>query len=155
MWIRVFGADPAGHPTPEELMECLARSGAIPHGRFTADERGWFRAELSIGSEAPALEIDCYDSEEEGVRNELNAWAAWLETCDAFSAHADLMHAVIGTRRLYVMQARDENAAVCERARGLARYIAGRTAGVCQMDGVGFFASDAVLLVKEDAACRP
>src|SRR5262245_55069313 len=131
-WYRVFGTSEAP-PDPAALLEHLRRRGVEAEGHFRGDDQGWFRAELVLAPGAPPLELERFLSSEEGIRAELNTWAAWLEAAD--SPHsARLMRHMIGTRQLFTLrQAADEGAVA------LCRFLAGATDGVYQVDGAGFF----------------
>src|SRR5881275_78737 len=89
---------------------------------------------------------------EEGIRAELNTWAAWLETCDYSPNHAALMEWVIQTRQLYTLRRPLDHADEVRLERvcvGTCRFLAGATDGVYQLDAEGFFAADGTLLLQE------
>lgn len=123
---RVFGATDT-LPTPEDIEACLAAGGV-----FSVDADGWFRAEIA------GVIVERWLAGEDGIRAELNAWAAALEPLEE---HA-LMERIIQTRQLFVVHA--DGAAD---ARPLCRLLARLTEGVYQADDEGFFAADGRALV--------
>ena len=120
-------------------------------GSFTGDAAGWFRADLTLGAGAP-LALERFTSDEEGIRSELNSWAAYLETCTHSPQHGPLMERVIQARQLFTVSRPadhpDESASarVCVE---LCRFLAGATAGFYQIDEQGFFSAAGTLLVAE------
>ena len=92
-----------------------------------------------------ALQLERFLAEEEGIRAELNSWAAWLETRENAPEHVRLMERMIQTKQLFTLQSIEESA----QAERLCRFLAEITLGVYQIDVRGFFAADGVLLVPE------
>jgi hypothetical protein len=149
-WYRVFGSIDV-QPAPAALLEQVRALGVPVAGKFHGDDLGWFRAELAIGDDATPLPVERYLGSEEGIRAELNTWAAWLEAAGEGPEHLRLMQHMIGTTQVFTLGPIDpagEPAAgpVCV---ALCRFLAGATAGVYQADGKGFFAADGTLLVSE------
>ena len=99
-----------------------------------------------IGSGGSIL-LECFSAEEEGIRAELDSWAAYLETCDG-PHHVRLMERAIQTRHLFTLHipTRDELDPYCVQ---LCRHLATETAGFYQIDDIGFFDADGTLLVNE------
>jgi hypothetical protein len=147
LWYRVFGARDVA-PTPGELLEAL---GAGVRGDFTGDADGWYAAVLHVGDGTP-LHLERFLATEEGIRAELNSWAAELETWDYSPNHAPLMERVIAAKQLFTLRRPIDHAdevrveCLCE---GLCRYLAGFADGVWQADDRGFFAADGSLLLQE------
>lgn len=138
MWYRVFGSN----DSPIQPAALLAYVG-VP-GHFRGDDEGWFRVDLVLDPDC-TLALDRYLVTEEGIRAELNNWAAWLEI--NAPEPAPLMQQMISTRQVFVWkQAGDErfNLALCH-------YLAQETVGLYQIDGQGFFAADGTLLVRDDS----
>jgi hypothetical protein len=151
MWFRVFGTN-GRQPEPAALLDHLQAHGFTVSGRFRGDDQGWFQVELWFGPDAPLL-LSCYRAEEEGLRAELNTWAAWLETVEDNPHHGPLMRHVIGTTQLFALELPADHPQVgplylaCV---ALCRYLARETAGVYQADGEGFANADGELLLRED-----
>jgi hypothetical protein len=95
---------------------------------------------------APPLALECFSADEEGVRAELNSWAAFLETCDGPNA-VPLMERAIQTRFLFTLH--DPTGEFDRDCVALCRQLAHATAGFYQIDDVGFFDADGTLLVSE------
>jgi hypothetical protein len=145
LWYRVFGAGQE-EPAPGALLERLNHL-AVVTGRFNADHGGWFRAELVVTGAAP-LELERFLSTEEGVRAELNSWAAHLETCGEGSQYILLMERMIQTKQMFTIG--DPTGANSELCMALCHYLAETIAGVYQIDGRGFFAADGSLLIEDE-----
>jgi hypothetical protein len=150
LWYRVFAASDAGVPA-DAILAHLHGLGAAVAGDFRGDEGGWFAAELRFAETTP-LHLERFLAGEEGIRGELNSWAAYLETCDYSPNHRALMERMIQTRQLFTLRrpvdAADE--VLVERlCVGLCRFLAASADGVWQADGEGFFAADGTLLLQE------
>lgn len=144
MWFRVFGTNDA-QPSPAAVLEFLHGQGGEVSGRFHGDDLGWFRADLLLAGIAVSLER--YLTAEDDIRDDLNTWAAWLESVPANSHQGRLMQHMIGTKQLFTVQVPDgvDPTAIED----LCRFLARQTDGVYQVDGRGFFAADGSLLVPE------
>jgi hypothetical protein len=142
MWYRVFGASDA-EPPPAATLERLNELAPVA-GAFHGDDAGWFRAELTAAG-AP-MELERFLATEEGIRAELNSWAAHVEACGDSPEHVRLMERMIQTRQLFTVRgtASDE---VCI---ALCRFLAETTDGVYQIDGRGFFATDGAPLLPDE-----
>jgi hypothetical protein len=148
LWARVFGR---GDAVPEPAALLAALGGEPVSADFRGDAEGWFAAEVRFAGGAP-LVVERFLSGEEGIRAELNNWAAYLETCDYSPNAAALMERVIQTRQLFTLRrpldAADE--VLVERVvLSLCRALASATDGVYQIDDAGFFSADGSLLVQE------
>jgi hypothetical protein len=146
MWYRVFGTNQV-EPRPATLLEHLQALGAEATGKFSGDEQGWFRAELTTPAENTTLQLERYLVSEEGIRAELNNWAAWIETNEDNPHQGRLMQHMISTMQLFTLRPPARGAA--ERCGEICRFLARETAGVYQVDGQGFFAADGTLLMSE------
>lgn len=137
MW-RVFGTNELT-VDPAWLLDHLHALDFEVTGQFKTDEQGWFHADL-VHEDFP-IEIDRFLSSEEGVRGELNSWAAWLEE----HAPQHMQH-LISTRQIFTVHMVDEDE---ELALALCRYLAKQTDGIYQVDGRGFYDAAGTLLVAE------
>jgi hypothetical protein len=146
---RVFGTAVA-QPPQAALLQALQLAGRSLTGKFTQTEQDWVLADLAPEHGDWAVQIDCYRRHEEGIRANLNTWAAWLETMEANANHVWLMQHMISTEQLYTLSLtgaeRPEAEEVCVAA---CRFLARETAGVYQVDGQGFFGADGRLLLAE------
>jgi hypothetical protein len=134
---RVFGAHPI-EPAPAPLLEHLQGIQPELTGNFSGDADGWFRAELTYHPKEPPLVIDRFLASEEGIRDELNTWAAWVEVTGEGPIQHRLMRHLIGTAQVFTMSGTgtDGSRSICESA---CRFLAQSTAGIYQTDGRGFF----------------
>jgi len=154
-WFRVFGLIAAA-VEPAGLLEHLHDQGLPVRGHFRGDERGWFHAELVFAEDAPPVVVERYLAEEEGIRAELNSWAAWLEEQDDNPHRVCLMERLIGTAQLFAIHQAEDDAEEADDkppaervSLTCCRYLAAATDGVYQADRAGFFAADGTLLVPE------
>src|SRR4051794_4133098 len=91
-WFRVFGLHDTP-PEPASIKACLA--GILPSVRMRFDgQEDWFAGELWVGTSDQVL-LERYKSSEDGIRAELNSWAAYLETCVDSPEHVRLMERTI------------------------------------------------------------
>jgi hypothetical protein len=150
MWFRVFGTS-AAEPEPDRLLEEVHRQRGAVVGRVRRDEQGWFEVELTAADGTGELKLARYLAGEEGLRAELNTWAAWLETNEANLHYTRLMEHVIGTAQLFTLQLPPDGTEgpLGRLCLPLCRFLARETTGVYQADGQGFFAADGTLLVPE------
>jgi hypothetical protein len=148
-WFRVFGTSDA-QPAPARLLEETRGLGGDVSGRFRGDDLGWFRADLALAGEEAALPVERFLSSEEGIRAELNTWAAWLEETGRPEA-VRLMQHMVSTSQVFTLGPLDPDAGAAVESLyvGLCRFLARETAGVYQIDGQGFFAADGTLLVPD------
>jgi hypothetical protein len=147
MWYRIFGSTDA-EPTPAAVLEHLHGLGAAVRGEFHGEGGDWYGAELVVAGKVP-LGLERFLASEEGIRAELNSWAAWLETCAPEAEQARLMERMIQARQLFTLQRPDdaeEAGPVCE---ALCQFLARATDGTYQIDGRGLFAADGTLLAEE------
>jgi hypothetical protein len=147
MWQRVFATRPTG-PLPGDLLAHLHASGHATTGRFHGDDAGWFRAELVHEATGQAYELQRYLATEPGIRDELNAWAAWVELCDTPFQSALMQH-LVTTQQIYTLKATGgvPDLAYTE---ALLRWLTACTGGIWQRDGVGFLRDDGTLMLAEE-----
>jgi hypothetical protein len=145
IWYRVFGRGEA-EPAPAALLERLNGLAAVA-GEFGGDAAGWFRADFAVAG-GPSLHLERFLSTEEGIRAELNSWAAHLETGDD-PRGAALMERVIQSKQLFTLERPDDAEGADGLCVALCRLLAETTDGVYQIDGRGFFAADGAFLAPE------
>jgi hypothetical protein len=151
LWYRVFAARDEA-PDPAALLAHLNALGARVEGRFQGEGAAWWSAELGFAEKTTPLHLDRFLAAEEGIRAELNSWAAYLETCDYSPQYAPLMERIIQTKQLFTLRRPVDHAdeVLVERlCAGLCAYLARLSDGVWQEDGRGFFAADGTLLLQE------
>src|SRR6187200_538644 len=96
---------------------------------------------------AEGVAVSRYGADEDGIRAELNSWAAFLETCDESPRQRELMERAIQARQLFLLEEPSPEARpLCV---GLSRRLAALTGGFYQVDDEGFFSADGTLLVAE------
>ncbi len=150
LWYRVFGRSDA-EVKPDALSAHLAAAGVGTATFFPPGDASWLRAEIQFAATSP-VSLECFRSDEDGIRAELNSWAAFLETCDYEPNHAALMERVIQSRQLFTLRKPVDcpDEILLERVcTGLCRFLSEQTDGMWQSDGEGFFAADGTLLLQE------
>ena len=151
MWYRVFGRSSNDVP-PVALTAHLHAAGLPVEPHFKGDDLGWTSGELRLaGLNTPVL-LDRYLAKEDEIRDDLNAYAAILETCDYSPNHASLMERVIQSQQLIVLRKPLDaiNEVALEKLLiESCRFLASHTDGVYQIDGEGWFSADGGLLLQE------
>jgi hypothetical protein len=113
----------------------------------------WYR--VFCASEAtPADTCGClagavhhYRADEEGIRAELNSWAAYVETFEQAPRHRELMERVIQSKQLFYFEEPSPSAReACVR---LSRHLARLAGGFYHVEDEGFFDADGTLLIAE------
>src|SRR5262249_14013810 len=99
MWSRVFGRSDVA-PDPAALLAHLHGIGIPVTIGFRGDDLGWTGAELTIVPGATPVYVERYLTGEDDLRDDLNTWAAWLETQDHEPRHRALMEHVVAARQL-------------------------------------------------------
>ena len=147
MWYRIFGSNDT-EPSPAAVLGHLNGLGVAVSGKFHGEGGDWFGAELLVAGKVP-LGVERFLASEEGIRAELNSWAAWLETCAPEAEQARLMERMIQVRQLFTLQRPDDAAEAVPVCEALCQFLARATDGTYQIDGRGLFAADGTLLVQE------
>lgn len=150
MWYRVFGRGESS-PAPAALVEHLRAAGLAVEGHFRGDDLGWTAGELRLGPGTPAY-LERYLTGEDDLRDDLNTWAAFLETCDYSPNHGVLMERVIQSAQLITLRRPIDLADEVSLDRlclETCRFLAAAVDGVYQIDGEGWFAADGTLLLQE------
>lgn len=134
-------------PAPGAFADHLRAKGHPVEVQTEADEQGWFHLELT--SAGGIYLLDLYRSED-GIRDDLNTWAAWLEE-NAGNQAGPLMQRMIGTRQLITLRREDRSGDADARrfCHEVAGWLARQCDGIYQIDGQGFFDSAGTLLVAE------
>jgi hypothetical protein len=151
-WLRVFSTSMHA-PAPADLLAYLRELSGEARGDFQGDAQGWFRVDLDVGAGRPPLRLERYLAAEEGIRHELNAWAAWVETFETHHAYDLLMQHLTATAQIFTLQsapAGESADSIDELQVGICRFLARATGGIYQVDGQGFYRADGTLLLAED-----
>jgi hypothetical protein len=123
------------------------------------DDSGWYAATVIIEGRGQ-LHLERFLAEEDGIRGELNSWAAWVEASVSPTrqrgtnlTRAVLMERMIQAQQFITLTSNEppEEQATMERlCLQLCRFLAQKTEGTWQADGEGLFAADGALLVGEE-----
>jgi hypothetical protein len=148
-WYRVFGG--VSYPDPAAVLAELVRLDPTLTAHFHGDDDGWFRALVRRADGPPILEVDRYLASEEGIRAELNAWAAWVEAAGDDPRHAALMARLSTAAQLFTLRPADDppRPETDRLGSALCGVLATLTAGVWQADGRGILDADGTVLVPD------
>ncbi|HEY1189631.1 MAG TPA: hypothetical protein VGE74_18435, partial [Gemmata sp.] len=124
-------------PPPVALVEHLHALGLVVEPHFKGDDLGWTEGELRLPTGAPVL-LSRYLTKEDDLRDDLNAYAAELETMEHSPNSGPLMERVIQTKQLITLRKPVDlsDEILVERVLdGSCRFLASATSGVYQIDG--------------------
>lgn len=150
MWYRVFGSTLL-EPAPAALAAHLHALGLVVQPHFKGDDLGWTEGELRFATGSPVL-LARYLTDEDDLRDDLNAHAAELETMTYSPNSVPLMERVIQAQQLVTLRKPVDvpDEVLLERVlEASARFLAAATEGVYQIDGRGWFTAAGELLVQE------
>ena len=148
MWYRVFCRSPI-ETKPDELLAHLQARSVIGH--FKGDDLGWTMAEFHVGQGTP-IYADRYLTGEDSLRDDLNSWAAYLETLDYSDKRFELMEHVIQTQQLVTIRKPLDHAnetAVEEVCRTICQVIAARADGIYQIENEGWYSASGECVLTE------
>jgi hypothetical protein len=151
MWYRVFGLADAEVP-PSALAEHLHAAGVPVEPHFRGDDLGWTVGELRLRGRGTPVILNRYLADTDDLRDDLNVFAAVLETQDYSPNNTRLMRHVIQTRQLIAMRkpldAVDE--VTLEKVLlETCRFLAANTDGLYYIDDQGWFTPAGELLLEE------
>ena len=150
MWLRVFSPDTA-EVSPADLAEHLLSQGFDYEPHFKGDTHGWTTGELRPPVGSPVM-LARYLTKEDDLRDDLNAYAAELETQTYSPNHGMLMEKVIQTKQMVTIRkpvAHADEAALDRLCDAVVSFLARRLGGVYQIDSRGWFTADGELLLQE------
>ena len=90
-------------------------------------------------------------AKEDNLRNDLNSWAAFLETCDYSPNHSMLMERVIQTQQLITLRKPIDHAdevSVDRLCLAVCGFLAEQADGIYQIDDDGWYDAAGTLLLK-------
>lgn len=149
MWYRVFGRSES-EPSLAALAEHLHAAGLPVEPHFRGDDLGWTAGELRVPGGA-AVKVERYLTDADDLRDDLNAYAAELETRDSPHSGALMQHA-IQTKQLVTLEPpadATDAAALDPLLVATCRHLAAVTDGVYQIDERGWFSASGELLIPE------
>jgi hypothetical protein len=150
VWSRVFGRSKDAVP-PAKLVEHLHAQGLKVEPHFKGDDLGWTAGELRLAIGTPIL-LERYLTAEDDLRDDLNAFAAELETMDYSPNHTMLMERVIQTQQLMTIRkpANCPDESLVENVIGATlKYLAVNCDGIYQIDRAGWFDASGNELIHE------
>ena len=150
MWYRVFCRSGA-EVKPAEMLSQLGALAARVTPHFKGDDLGWTSAELTVEVGTP-IYVERYLTQEDGLREDLNSWAAWLETRDYSPNHVSLMERVIQTEQLITLRKpidHPNEGLLDEICTALSRAISQKADGFYQIEGQGWYSAGGDELIKE------
>jgi len=150
MWYRVFCRGDSAL-TPASLLGFLQDRGMPTQTHFRGDDLGWTAAEFKYGVGSPVY-AERFLAGEDDLRNDLNSWAAFLETCDYSPNHGMLMERVIQSQQMITLRKPIDHAddiSIDRLCLLICQYLARETDGIYQIDDDGWYTPDGELLLKE------
>jgi hypothetical protein len=147
MWYRVFCRSPV-EVKPAGLLAFLPSQVVA---NFKGDDLGWTAAEFILGKGTPVY-ADRYLTGEDNLRDDLNTWAAWLETQDYSPNHGRLMQHVIQSQQLITIRKpidHPNEVIVEDLCRTLCRVLAEAGDGIYQIEGDAWYSAAGELLLQE------
>jgi hypothetical protein len=151
MWLRVFCLTTPEIP-PARIASTLHEAGFDVQPHFKGDDLGWTTGELILGDESSPIGLARFLTKEDKLRDDLNSYAAELETATHSPYAAGLMERVIQTAQLITLRkpVSHSNDAQLDRAcEYLVQFLARESEGFYQIDLQGWFESSGELLVEE------
>lgn len=152
MYYRVFGMNQV-EVAPADLLEHLNRDYPGTTGHFKGDDSGWFHAILSVPGSDLHIEVQRYLAAEEGIRRQMNSWAAWIEETLGDEKGGPWMAKLINTTQILTLGIAEEEPEFDDALNSFlihfCQYLASATQGLYQIDGRGMFLSDGSLLAAE------
>jgi hypothetical protein len=151
MWYRVFGLKRDQVP-PIVLAEYLHSLGLPVEPHFRGDDTGWTNVQLILPGNGTPVSVDRFLTDVDELRDELNAFAALLETMDYSPNNQKLMEHVISTQQFIAYRKPIDHAddakleTLCD---VLGKFLAEQSDGVLQIDGLGWFAASGERLIEE------
>ncbi len=150
MWLRVFSPTDTEVP-PAELAGHLHALGFAYAPHFKGDTHGWTTGELRPASGSPVM-LARYLTKEDDLRDDLNAYAAELETQTYSPSNGMLMEKVIQTKQMVTVRKpidHPDEATLDRLCDAVVMFLAQRGGGVYQIDGRGWFTADGTMLLQE------
>lgn len=151
MWYRAFCRS-AAELSPLALAEQLHTDKLPVEPHFSGDDLGWTEGRLVLPGGGSPVAVSRYLIAEDGLRRELNAFAAEIEAMTFYSGRHELMEWVIQTQQLIALRRPLDHADEATLDR-LCLVVVGTTASACdgvvQIDGRGWFDATGKLLVAE------
>jgi hypothetical protein len=149
MWYRIF-ASSGEEISPVKLLEYLHQQNLVVEGHFRGDDLGWTGGEFKRGNSTP-IYLERYLAKEDDIRDDLNTWAAWLETANYEPNRFILMERVIQTQQLFTLRKPldwADEIFLDKLCLTISQFLAQQANGIYQIDSEGFFASDGTMLLK-------
>jgi hypothetical protein len=150
MWYRVFCRSGI-EVSPAALVAALDERGLHVGREVRGDSLGWTAAAFTLGQGTP-VHVERFLTDADDLRDELNTWAAFLETLNYSPNSTLLMERVIQTRQLVTVRkpVAHSNEVLVERVcETVCQVMATRADGIYQIEDHGWYAADGTLLVEE------
>jgi hypothetical protein len=148
VWLRVFGLRDE-QPDQTALIHAILAVAPGVSIEWEESDRGWVRAEIRLPRVQETLQVDRFFRDEEGIREELQTWAAWLETADSPHAQALMQH-MTSTRQVFTLRLPEKQEQIIGQVcLSVCQFLTRAADGVYQIDDRGFYTADGSLLVEE------
>ena len=150
MWYRVFCRS-GSRIAACGAARAVQQPGRPVGGNFKGDDLGWTSAEFKLGAGTPVY-AERYLTREDDIRDDLNTWAAYLETLDYSPNNVSLMERVIQSRQLVTIRKpldHPNESAIDDLCQSICQAIANAAEGVYQIEGDGWYSTTGELLLRE------
>jgi hypothetical protein len=151
MWYRAFCRSAAEVP-PADLIERLHAAGLAVTPHFSGDDLGWTSATLGLPGDGSPVRVDHYLTAADDLRNDLNGFAAEVETMTFSDRRHELMERIIQTEQLVTLRRPADHAdesRLDELCLAVVQVVAAAADGVIQIDGRGWLTPAGELLLAE------
>jgi hypothetical protein len=150
MWSRIFCRNDQTL-MPSQMLAMLESTGLTCSGDFKGDELGWTSGEIRLSDDTPIM-LERYLSKEDDIRDDLNSWAAWVETQDFYEGRFVLMERIIQTHQLVTLRkpiSVADEVGMEKAFQTLCQAFAKIGDGIYQVDSEGFFSPDGSKILEE------
>lgn len=150
MWYRIFCRDEA-EVKPAEMLSLLGDLAGRVTPHFKGDDLGWTAAEFLVEVGTPIF-AERYLTKEDGLRDDLNTWAGWLETQEISPHHVMLMERVIQTQQMITLRKpidHPNEGLIDEICTALSQAICQKADGIYQNEDAGWYSAAGEELLKE------
>lgn len=144
-WLRVFSAA-STEPNVAALENELRRRWPGLTLAVVGDDQGWYECSVLIAEKPSGCVLQRYLREEEQVKGELSAWAAWVEEQPPGPNNELVMARLATAQQVFTLTMGSD----VQLARAAAQWLATATDGIWHEDADGFFAADGTMLLRDE-----
>jgi hypothetical protein len=150
VWCRIFCRN-ADEAPPSVILNHLSTHGIEATGHFKGDDLGWTQANISFGPGSPIM-LQRYLEPTDNLRDDLNSWAAYIETLTYSPNYTILMERVIQTKQMLTIRKpidHPNEIAMKGACDALCTFFSQRGDGIYMVDHDGWYDASGELLIQE------